>query len=830
MRIKIKRRKHSSKTHNRHIHRNNNGSASRTRPGWPEVYKWVATGTLVVSTAIGSKTINVAYAQEPPAVVSTAAPNQTVADQAVAAQRFDIPPGTLDTVLTAFQKMTAWQVIVSDAAIRTLASPGVSGLHTPELALKQLLANTGVTYSVTAPQTATLELETVSTLIEVTAQAVQISSPKYTAPLRDIPQTITVIPRTVIEQQGATTLAEVLRNVPGLTIVAGEGGVPAGDNLTLRGFSARNDVFVDGVRDISPQSRDPFNLEQVEVAKGPQSAFTGRGSTGGSINMVSKAPSVNPAFGVGVTFGTAGMKRATADINTPLRFLGERTGFRINLLVQDAGVPGRDVVENQRWGFAPSLAFGLGSPTRLTLSHFHLQQDNIPDYGIPWVTPTHNVLVDFRDQPAPVPRDTFYGQTARDKEDLRSDQSTVKIEHDFSDSFVLRNQLRYGRATRDSITTAPRFASPDSLVINRNGPAWLTEDDFWDNQTDLKADFSTGGIRHALVTGLMFTHEHNQRWARTVAGAPPTTLFSPNANDPFNGTITLNPLPGDATGNTAAFYVFDTARLGQKFELTGGVRAERFAVDGVNVNQNPLERVDKMLSGRASAVYKPTQRGNFYVSYGTSLNPSLEGFTYSPADTSLEPEKTYTVEAGSKWDLFGNRLLLSGAVFRVAKTNARTPGINPDDPPTILDGKQVVRGVEIGLAGNVTRAWTLFSAYTFLDSRIEESNNPAEQGNLFSNAPRNSFNVWTSYSFPWRVMLGGGLRYTGRRYNNFQNVRSVDGYWTADAMASVGFTKNVDLRLNLYNMTNEYYFERLGGGHLIPGAGRALLASLNFHF
>jgi len=793
--------------------------------GWPVAYRWVAAGTLMICTAVGSKTVNVALAQEPPAAVqTTSAPNQA------AAQRFDIPPGTLDAVLTAFEKITGWTVLVPDEAMRNLASRGVAGVQAPEAALKQLLADTGVTYSLRGPQTAALALETVATMIEVTAQATQPSSPKYTAPLRDIPQTLTVIPKSVIEQQGATTLAEVLRNVPGLTIVAGEGGVPAGDNLTLRGFSARNDVFVDGVRDISPQSRDPFNLEQVEVAKGPQSAYTGRGSTGGSINMVSKAPGVNPAIGLGLTFGTAGMKRGTADLNTPLRALGERTAFRLNLLAQDAGVPGRDVVENQRWGFAPSLALGLGSPTRLTLSYFHLQQDNIPDYGIPWVTPTQNVLADLRNQPAPVPRNTFYGQIARDKEDLRSHQATVKIEHDFSDSFLLRNQLRYGLANRDSITTAPRFASPDSLVINRNGPAWLTEDNVWDNQTDLRADFATGGIRHTLVTGLAFTREHNQRWARSVAGAPQTTLFNPNANDPFNGTITVNPLGGDATGDTAAAYVFDTARLGQKFELTGGVRAERFAVDGVNVNQNPLERVDKMLSGRAAAIYKPVQRGNVYVSWGTSQNPSLEGFTYQPAATDLEPEKTYTVEAGSKWDLLGNRLLLSGAVFRVAKTNARTPGINPDDPPTILDGKQVVKGVEVGLAGNVTRAWTLFSAYTFLDSKIEESNNPAQQGNLFSNAPRNSFNVWTSYSFPWRIMLGGGARYTGRRYNNFNNVRSVDGYWTLDAMASLRLSRNLDLRLNLYNLTNEYYFERLGGGHLVPGAGRAAMVSTQFHF
>jgi catecholate siderophore receptor len=675
-----------------------------------------------------------------------------------------------------------------------------------------------------------LEIQGPTTMVEVTVPIPQPVSAKYTEPLRDIPQTITVIPKAMMEQQGATTLADVLRNVPGLTIVAGEGGAPAGDNLTMRGFSARNDVFVDGVRDISPQSRDPFNMEQVEVVKGPQSAFTGRGSTGGSINLVSKAPTVNPAMQVGVSFGNAGLKRGTADLNTPLRVLGERTGFRLNLLAHDAGVPGRDVVENQRWGAAPTLAFGLGSATRFSLGYFHLQQDNIPDYGIPWVTANHNVLADLRDRPAPVPRETFYGQVARDKEDLRTHQATAKFEHDFNDSFTLRNQLRYADSTRDSITTAPRFASPDNTVINRNGPAWLTDDKVWDNQADLRANLSTGGIRHSLVSGFNYTHEHNMRWARTVAGAPTTTLLNPNPNDPFNGTITLNPLPGDATGATTAFYAFDTARVGQKIELIGGLRAERFAVDGVNVNQNPLERVDKMLSGRAGVVFKPKQSGSIYFSYGTSLNPSLEGLTYQPADATLEPEKTYNAEVGSKWELFGDRLLLSGALFRVTKTNARTPGINPDDPPVVLDGEQIVKGVEIGLAGNVTRQWSVYSAYTFLDSEIKATNTPAELGNEFSNAPRNSFNAWTSYAFPWRVTLGGGIRYVGKRYSNNANSRFVDSYWTFDAMASVPVSSHVDLRLNLYNLNDAYYFERLGGGHLIPGSGRAVMASAYFRF
>jgi catecholate siderophore receptor len=269
---------------------------------------------------------------------------------------------------------------------------------------------------------------------------VVLSSTKYTEPLLDTPQTINVITKEVIEEQGATTLRDVLKNVPGLTITAGEGGNPAGDNLTLRGFSARNDIFVDGVRDLSPQSRDPFNLEQVDVVKGPGSVYTGRGSTGGSINLLNKTPGLRRSFGGTLDFGSDRTRRATADINVPF---GDSLAFRMNLLGHHSGVAGRDVVKFDRWGVAPSLSFGLGKPMRFTVSYYKLKQNNISDYGIPWVPVTNNVLVEFRDRPAPVPRNTFYGLRDRDFESLNSDLVTLKFDRDFDDNLSLRNQFRY---------------------------------------------------------------------------------------------------------------------------------------------------------------------------------------------------------------------------------------------------------------------------------------------------------------------------------------------------------------------------------------------------
>jgi catecholate siderophore receptor len=808
-----------------------NSAKKRRKPRRRGPKYWVITasamGMLVAYSAGSSRAVTLRYLQGTHPGIGSA----LLKAQAQETQRFDIPPGTLGEVLATFERISGLTVELENAKLVDLASPGVSGIYGNEQALNQLLTGTGVSYSFRAPKLVKLGIQAQSETVEIEGAAAQVSSLKYTEPLLDTPQTITVISKEMIEQQGATTLRDVLRNVPGLTVTAGEGGTPAGDNLTIRGFSARNDVFVDGVRDLGPQSRDPFNLEQVEVVKGPGSAYTGRGSTGGSVNLVSKFPSLRPAHGFTLDLGTDRTKRATADLNFPLGRLGlgDHSAFRLNLLAHDAGVAGRDVVENERWGVAPSLAFGLGRPTRLTLSYFHLQQNNISDYGIPWVPVTNNVLVDFRDRPAPVPRKTFYGFKSRDSEMMRSDLATVRFEHDFNDNLSLRNQFRYGRSTRDSFATPPRFASNNSTEINRELRSWLTEDTVWDNQSDLQTNFSTGKVEHDVVAGVALTRERNIRGTRTAPNSQ-TSLLNPNPNDVYTGVITTSPIVGDISANSQGLYIFDTAKLGEMWELNAGLRWDRFDAAGITTTAVPVARVDKMLSFRGGVVFKPKPQGSIYASYGTALNPSLEGLSYGTANTAIDPEKTYTFEAGSKWDFLAGRLLLTGAGFRVEKTNARTPGLLPGDPVQVLQGRQRVSGIELSAIGNFTRNWQIFSAYTFLDSETVEANTPAEIGKELVNTPRNSFNLWTTYELPQRLSLGGGLRFIGRRYGNTTNTRFVDGYWTADLMASYPLTRNVDLRLNVYNLTDTFYFDRLGGGHLIPGPGRSATVSFGFKF
>ncbi|HMJ07613.1 MAG TPA: TonB-dependent siderophore receptor [Pyrinomonadaceae bacterium] len=795
-----------------------------------------AAGAIIAFTVGNSRAMNVTYA-----AVRNGELVAVKAGDEFSPIEFNIPAGTIEDVIAAYQKKTGIEINAENTSILSIGSPGVVGNFTAEQALKQMLRGTGVSYVFVAPRGVLLGLQAESASVVIKgSDAKIIDSPKYDAPLRDIPQTLNVVSKEMIEQQGATTLRDVLSNVPGITMTAGEGGAPAGDNLTIRGFSARNDIFVDGVRDLGPQSRDPFDLEQVEVVKGPNSTFTGRGSTGGTINLISKLPNLRRSFAGSLTGGTDGTKRATADINLPIT---DSSAFRLNLMGHDSNFPGREVVQNRRWGAAPSVIFGLGTATRIAASYFYIEQDNTSDYGIPWVPAANTALIEYRDRPAPVPHSTFYGFLDRDKEKLRSDLFTARLEHEFNDVTTVRSQFRYGYSRRDSIATPPRFTNNTTTSINREMRSWMTRDDIFDDQTDLTTKFKTGFLEHSLVFGASYSYEKNHRVLRTGENAQ-TSLFDPDPRDIYTGTMTIDPREPDARAISLAGYFFDSVRINKKLQAVGGLRWDRFDVSGQNtatVNNLPvmvpIDRVDMLVSGRASLVFKPVEIGTIYASYSSSANPSLEGLLYSPADIRTDPETSRTFEIGSKWDLFGNKLLVSGALFRVEKNNARTAGLLPGDPPT-LDGDQAVQGIEFSATGNITRNWQIFAGYTFLDSKTVRSNTAptnvnglliSEVGKELINTPRNSFNLWTTYIWN-KLFFGGGPRFVDKRYGNNINTRVVDSYVVVDALLSYKLTKNIDLRLNMNNIGDKYYIDRIGGGHIVPGAGRVVLLGTAFNF
>ncbi len=674
-----------------------------------------------------------------------------------------------------------------------------------------------------------------------------VSSPKYTQPIRDIPQTITVIPQAVIQEQGATSLRDVLRNVPGISMQAGEGGggLP-GDNLSIRGFNARSDIYVDGVRDYGAYSRDPYNVEQIEVSKGPASSYGGRGTTGGAINLSSKSPKLDPFYAGTAGFGSDAYRRFTLDVNQPLAPTADGwlagSAFRLNTMLTEADTPGRDHVENSRYGVAPSLAFGLGTPTRLTLSFQHMIQENVPDYGIPWVPANTNpLLAPYSNGAPPVDYDNFYGIKGYDFEDIENDLATAIIEHDFSEELTLRNLTRYGRTYRNSAITAPRFADVNnSTLLNRQLQRREIEHEIFANQTDFVAELTTGPLEHAVVAGFEFAHENqgNRNSAQAV-NQPQTDLFNPTPFDlPLGPMPAITGTPSTAKADTFAPYLSDTISIGEMWELSGGARYDHIETD-YYAAPNALSSTDDLLSWRAALVFKPRENGSIYFGYGTSFNPSLEGNTglvltgvpTSGNNINLDPEETRTYELGTKWEFFNQRLLLSAAVFRTDKVNARTQ--TAAGTTVTLDGEQMVQGFELGVSGSITPEWMVFAGYAYMESEIKQSNNASEVGAEFGNTPEHSFNLWTTYQLPWHVQIGGGANYVGERANNQSNnanVRRAPGYWLFDAMLAYEVNKNITLRLNAYNLADERYIDRVGGGHFVPGAGRSAMLTAEFRF
>ncbi|APQ13689.1 TonB-dependent receptor [Pseudomonas oryzihabitans] len=649
----------------------------------------------------------------------------------------------------------------------------------------------------------------------------QSASRKYTAPLLDTPQTVTVIPERMIEDQQALSLRSVLSNVSGITFNAGEGGGGSGDSINIRGFSANSNIQVDGLRDSTQNNRtDTFNLESVEVIKGPNSVFGGAGTTGGSINLISKKPQERQFTRIGAGLGTDSYRRLTLDTNQPLQGVGEGSAFRLNLMTHENDVPGRDEIDRKRWGIAPSLALGLSDDTRLTLSYFHQTDNNLPDYGVPVFNGKRLAGVGHED---------YFGYRNIDHEDINNNVFTVELEHRLNDNLSLQNLTRYSRIQRDTVISAPQLRLIGGGRYLPGGPQGYGRDitsEMWINQTNLTGSFDTFGLGHSFVLGAEFSREDYDRDTYTNNLVFPASGYS-LSNPPGRYTGPTNQQTTALTSNTLvdkAVYAFDTIALNDYWDLNLGLRYDWFDGDsdttpvsnGVRGAKAHLNADDGKLSGRAGLVFKPAPNGRVYVAYGTSFNPSAENLTttgagLSAANQDLEPEKNKTWELGTKWEFLDKRLELDGALFRVEKSNARE---TLADNSVALVGEQRVQGIELGATGRITQQWNVFANFTFLDSEtLKAANTPAGQarvGQALANTPPRSFNLWTTYELPagWRV--GYGTRYVSERNLTSSNDRiKLDEYWVHNAMLGYRVNRNLHLQLNVNNLFDKEYVERV---------------------
>jgi len=648
----------------------------------------------------------------------------------------------------------------------------------------------------------------------------------------DTPQSLTVVTDKLMTEQGNTRLEDALKNVPGITLNAGEGAA-RGDTVNLRGFSAFNDFFLDGVRDAAVYTRDSFNLQSVEVVKGPSAVLFGRGSTGGAINQVSKAPFLQSADVVSANLGTNSLYRLTADLNHPF---ADAAAFRVNMMGESSYVADRDLVHNRRWGLAPTVSFGIGTADTLTFAYLHQQENNVPDTGIPFVN----------GRPAPVPRQNFYGLSS-DSVTTHDDIATARYKHDFSSNVMIADTLRYAHYEFSYIDNLPNYGKNpptattplQNVLVGRDAPASTGIQSNLTEQLDLTTRFETGFIRHTIVSGF--------EWARQ-------TLDLNRLNNPFNSnnnwipeTSLLNPNPyeaqpvegvssqQDTVAHSTSLYVTDTMNLGQYFDLVAGGRYDKFSADYKQVTvssgaQLLLDHTDRLGSPRAALIFKPTPLQSYYVSFGTSFDPSAESLSLTTKTANLGPVKGKTYEAGGKASVIDGQLLVSGAVFRTVVDNAQTN--DPENPNlTILNGNQRVQGFEASASGYLTKKLELMAGYTYLDGKTIASGTSALVGKPLQNVAKNALNVWTEYEFTHQWEAGVGANWLDRRYADFGGQVTVPGYVVWNAMVSYKVSQNFELQLNGLNLFNRFYLDApyytsASENHAIPGAGRSGMLSV----
>lgn len=644
------------------------------------------------------------------------------------------------------------------------------------------------------------------------------SAAKVALPLRDIPQSIAVVPAEVLRDQRALSLQDAVRNVPGVTLASGDG---QRDEFRIRGFTAIADQFVDGFRDDALYYRDLSNIDRVEVIKGPAAVLYGRGSSGGLVNRVTKKPDGDITAFV-LSAGSFDSYRSELDIGRLDRT--SHVGFRLTGAIEDNG-SFREQQFLKRFALAPSLLIGSGQDTTILVQADYVNDRRIMDLGIPALN----------GRPVDVPRSTYYGAAnARDADLAHSEvlSQRVAVTHRFSDTLSLRNGFNHYRYTLDRQSTIPSMVDPAALTVTLEHSRFDRDEEGWSNQTELTQKLNLLGTAHTILYGFEIAHQSkgSQRFAgRTVAV---TSIFDPVLpvvdNDSFN-TFTDNSV---TRLDTRGLYVQDLIDFGHGIKAMLGLRHDWFIqkTDRRLPGQTDLARTDRNWSPRAGLLFQPDDAQSYYVSWSRSFQPSAETFALATNNTDIEPEQTTNKEVGAKYTLLGGRLSVQAAAFILRRT-----GIKGTDPVTqriVPIGTQRTRGVELSAALDLPENFRAIAGYSHLDTRVTESATPSLVGKRATLTPLNSASFFFTKTIAVRYGLGGGVNYVGDRWADPANTTVLPSYATFDALAWAQFGP-VRFQLNAYNLANKRYIIAGHGTSPIlnlPGAPRSVIGTARFSF
>ncbi|MDQ9820355.1 TonB-dependent siderophore receptor [Acinetobacter bereziniae] len=735
---------------------------------------------------------------------------------------------------------------------------------------RKKIVSTAIASSLSVIATSAIAQDEIAKLPTIKAQATaeqslkvdQSANTKFVAPLLDTPKSVSVISKKLIEDTQVTTLADALRTVPGITLGAGEGGNPNGDRPFIRGYNSESSMYVDGVRNSTSQNREMFAVEQVEVIKGSASSLGGAGSVGGSVNMISKVAKKGDFLEGSVAGGTDNYQRITLDGN---KDFGNGIAARVAVMGHHNEKAGQDNgAEYKRAGIAPSITFGLDTATRATLSYYYLKSDDTPDSGVPYNYDASKKATVGK--PVDVKQGIYYGLLDRDFQKQENQIGTIKLEHDLNDNLTITNTAVYNKSTNDYLWTQPDDSKGNVL----NDKVWrrinsrITDTDIFTDQLALTGKFNTGAIKHKFNIGAEYSDQKSDKGSYTttypgytgtttggfnsdckINDAWCTSLTNPNSKEEWLGSAVANRNTTTTTTKVTSVYLLDNIEFNPQWLLDLGVRWDKFDTEQVtNATGAKLENNKDFFTYQAGLTYKPMKNGSIYASYATSANPvGVDGGDGSEAIgqayMDLKPEEARTYELGTKWDFLDERLNLTAAVFRTEKQNTR---IQLDAGTYTNGGESKVDGIELTATGKITDKWDITAGYSYLDSEMTNPGpsctragvctfpNPAK-GKQLPNVPKNSATLWTTYQVLPQLTVGAGALAMDKVYGDAANTKFVPGYVRYDAMARYNVNKNVDLQLNLNNLSDKRYFTKAYASHYATEAeGRNAVLSINFKY
>lgn len=756
---------------------------------------------------------------------------------------------------------------------------------------RKKIVSSAIASSLSMIATTAMAQEAISQLPTIHTQATQEESlkvdqsanSKFVAPLKDTPKSVSILSQKLIKDTNSNTLLEALRYEPGITLGAGEGGTPFTDMPYIRGYSAQSSVYVDGVRNSTSQNRDMFAIEQVEVIKGSSSALGGGGGVGGSINLIPKVAHEGDVYQGSVQSGTDNYRHIQLDAN---KDFGNGIAGRVVVMGHENEKAGaNNGAEYARAGIASSLAFGLDTATRGTLSYYYLRSNDEPDAGIPFLP--------VGGKPIDVKQGTYYGWKERDFDKRENHIGTFKLEQDLADDLTLSNTMSYTKSKSDYIYTNADDSKGNVTkngTISRRALSRIVDTDAYSDQLALKGKFNTGALKHSFNTGAEWSYQESSQGVYTFTDGSGTTStvhdtncltnsalsngWCTSVNNPMNGAFTdiLGSIANQYTtrSRTVSLYALDSIEFNPQWLLNLGVRWDKFETErkyNKNIYKTDKDIDKKSTSGnytndvniaagqkfendsdyfsyQAGLVYKPTENGSIYASFATSANPvgvdQGDGAdalsTSSQQANDLDPEKARTFEIGTKWDLFNNRANLTAAIFRTEKQNTR---IAIDANTSTNAGESKVDGFEVGFNGKVTDKWEVSAGYSYLDSELTKAayNSVAQEGKPLPFVAKNSATLWSTYRVLPKLTLGAGAEYRDKVFTNTNTgatmleEKYLPTYTIYNAMAKYDVNKNVNLQLNINNISDKRYFTSAHAAHYaFEGNGRNAVLAINFKY